>query len=156
MWRRRGSIFDELEDMRVYMDSMFRQMGEPGAVPLLPAGESGELTVIPQGHMHVDVSEHDDTVIVTADMMPGIAKKDISLDLINPRALKISCERTIEKKEEKEGYYLHERRFGSMSRIIPLPRPVSESGVKATFKNGVLEIQLKKQETEVKAKIIIE
>lgn len=156
MWRRHQSVFDELEDLRAYMDSMFRQMGETGNVPLLPSGEKGELAVVPGGHMHVDVSEHDDTVTVTADMMPGIAKKDITLDLINPRALRISSERNVEKKEEREGFYLHERRFGSLSRVIPLPKPVSEAGAKATFKNGVLEVQLKKAEREVKAKIAIE
>lgn len=142
--------------MRAYMDTMFRQMGDTGAVPLLPSPDQGELAVVPSGHMHVDVAEHDDTVVVTADMMPGITKKDISLDLVNPRALRISCERSSEKKEEKEGYYLHERRFGSMSRVIPLPKPVGESGAKATFKNGVLEVQLKKADKEVKAKIAIE
>ncbi|MFA4824164.1 MAG: Hsp20/alpha crystallin family protein [Methanoregula sp.] len=156
MWRRNRSIFDELDDMRAYMDSMFHQMGEPGSVPLLPAGDTGELAIVPQGHMHVDVTEHDDTVIVTVDMMPGITKQDISLDLINPRALRISCERTMEMKKEKEGYYLHERQFGSMSRVIPLPKPVSEGGVKATFRNGVLEVQLKKQVKEIKSKITIE
>jgi HSP20 family protein len=157
MWRRHRSVFDELDDMRAYMDSMFGHRGEPGTEPLLPPADTGELNVIPpRGHMHVDVSEHDDTVIVTADMMPGIAKKDITLDLINPRALRISCERILEKKEENEGYYLHERRFGSMSRVIPLPKPVGESGAKATFRNGVLEVQLKKAEKEVKAKITIE
>lgn len=156
MWRRRGSIFDELEDMRAYMDSMFLQMGEPGRVPLLPSGEKGDLAVIPRSHMRVDVTEHDDKVIVTADMIPGIEKKDITVDLINPQALRISCERNLEKKVEKEGYYLHERRFGSMSRDIPLPKAVTEKGVTATFKNSVLEIQLKKLVKEVRTQITIE
>lgn len=156
MWRRRGSIFDELEDMRAYMDSLFHQIGEPGSVPLLPSGEKGDLAVIPRSHMRVDVTEHDDTIIVTADMMPGITKNDITLDLINPQEFQISCERNMEKKEKKEGYYLHERRFGSMSRVIPLPKAVTEKAATATFKNGVLEVHLKKMVKEIKTKIMIE
>jgi HSP20 family protein len=157
MWRRHyRSVFDELEDMRAYMDSLFRQFGEPGDVPLLPGGgEKGELAIMPKGHLRVDVTEDDDSVIVTADMMPGIDKKDITLDLISPQALQISCERKEEKKEEREGYYLHERRFGSMSRVVPLPQPVAESGASASFKNGVLEVRMKKQKKEAKARIEI-
>jgi len=157
MWRRRHqSIFDELEDMRAYMDSMFRQLTEPGDVPLLPSGRKEDTAMIPASQLRVDVTEHNDTVIITADMIPGITKNEIVLDLINPRALQISCERSLEKKEEKEGYYLHERRFGSMSRVVPLPEAVTEKGATATFKNGVLEVHLKKQKIEPKTKIMIE
>lgn len=104
----------------------------------------------------VDVTEKDDEVIVTADMIPGVAKKDISLNLITPHSLKISCERKEEKKEEREGYYLRERSFGSMTRIVPLPKPVTENTASATFKNGVLEVHLKKVEKDSGGKISIE
>jgi HSP20 family protein len=102
------------------------------------------------------VVEQTDEVIITADLIPGVTKKDISLDLINPQALEISWERKEEKKEEKEGYYLRERRFGSMMRIVPLPAPVTEDKATATVKNGVLEVHLKKTKKEPKAKIAIE
>jgi HSP20 family protein len=104
----------------------------------------------------VDVSEKDDEVVVTADIIPGVAKKDITLDLIGPQALEISCERKEEKKEEKEGYYMRERTFGSMTRIIPLPKPVTEEGSSSTFKNGVLEVHLKKTTKESRGKISID
>ena len=89
-------------------------------------------------------------------MTETVVKKDITLDLINPQTLQISCVRKLEKKVEKEGYYLHERRFGSMSRVIPLPKAVTVKGATATFKNGVLEVNLKKLETEIMTKITIE
>jgi HSP20 family protein len=104
----------------------------------------------------VDVVQHEDEVVVTADLAPGVFKKDITLDLVNPRALEISWERKEEEKEEKEGYYLRERRFGSMTRIVPLPVPVTQEKATATVKNGVLEIHLKKSAKEPTARIAIE
>jgi HSP20 family protein len=152
------SIFDELDEMRNYMYALFQQMYETNPTALLPsAGESAtKLLPVQPLRLRVDVVEQTDEVVVTADLIPGVTKKDISLDLINPQALEISWERKEEKKEEKEGYYLRERRFGSMTRIVPLPAPVTEDKATATVKNGVLEVHLKKTKKEPKAKIAIE
>lgn len=151
------SIFDELNDMRAYMDTLFQQIAEPAGTALLPAaGELTRMLPAPKSSLKVDVSERDDEIVVTADMIAGITKKDITIDLINPLALEIACERKEEKKEEKEGYYMHERTFGSMTRVIPLPKAVTENGVKASFRNGILEIHLKKATKEPVTKIVIE
>jgi HSP20 family protein len=151
------SIFDELEDMRSYMDSLFREVSEPGRMALLPAAGAmpPKMLTAQKGTLRVDVVEHDNEVIVTADMIPGISKEDISLDLINPQALEITAERKDEKQEEKEGYYMRERSFGSMARIVPLPKAVTEDGATASFRNGVLEVHLKKLGREPRAKISI-
>lgn len=152
------SLFDELEDMRNYMESLSRQMYDTTPLALLPAtGDSTtKMLPAPRTSFHVDVSEKDDEVVVTADMIPGVSKKDISLDLINPQALEISAERKDEKKEEKEGYYMRERTFGSMTRIVPLPKPVTEDGSSSIFKNGVLEVHLKKTTKESRGKIPVD
>jgi HSP20 family protein len=153
------SIFDEMEDLRNYMDSLFSQVYETSPAALLPAaGEPGTKLLPAQepARLGVDVVQHGDEVVVTADLAPGVTKKDVTLDLVNPRALEISWERKEEKKEEKEGYFLRERRFGSMTRIVPLPVAVTEDNAKATVKNNVLEITLKKTEKEAKGKILIE
>jgi HSP20 family protein len=151
------SLFDELEDMRNYMEALSHQMYDTSPVALLPAtGHTAtKMLPAPRTSLHVDVAEQDYEIIVTADMIPGIAKKDISLDLISPQALEISCERKEVKKEENEGYSLRERTFGSMTRIIPLPKPVTEEGSSSTFRNGVLEVHLKKTTKEFRGKIAI-
>lgn len=153
------SIFDELDDLRTYMDSLFQQMSVPGSrLMLLPSADelAGKMVPATRGGFRVDVAEHDDEIVVTADMIPGVAKKDISLDLVSPQTLEISCERKEEKEEEKKGYYLHERRYGSMARVVPLPKAVTEEGATATFKNGVLEVHLKKRTKEPKTAISID
>jgi HSP20 family protein len=152
------SIYDELDDMRNYMDELFRQVYEKNPRALLPSAGESAMKMLPaqQTRLRVDVAEWGNEVVVTADLIPGITKKDISLDLINPQALEISWERNEERKEEKEGYYLRERSFGSMMRIVPLPVPVTEDKSTATVRDGVLEVHLMKSAKEPKGKIPIE
>jgi HSP20 family protein len=51
---------------------------------------------------------------------------------------------------------MRERVYGSMSRVVAIPADVKESDSTATFKNGVLEIRLKKAKTPQKTRIQIE
>jgi HSP20 family protein len=151
------SVFDELNDMRAYMDTLFRQMAEPAGTAMLPAaGEPAKMLPAAKSNLRVDVIEHDDEVIVTADMIAGVTKNDITIDLINPQALEIACERKEEVNVERDGYSMQERTFGSITRIVPLPKPVMEGGAKASLKNGILEIRLKKAHREPVTKIVIE
>jgi HSP20 family protein len=151
------SVFDELEEMRTYMESLSRQMYGTSPILLLPGptGPGTKLLPVQRAGFRVDVDDTGREVVVTADMIPGISKKDITLTLISPSMLQISCEPRDANQEEKEGYSLQERRSGSMIRVIPLPRPVSEEGASATFKDGVLEVNLKKSDRETKGKIPI-
>ncbi|MDD1701366.1 MAG: Hsp20/alpha crystallin family protein [Methanoregula sp.] len=152
------SLFDELEDMRNYMESLTRQMYDANPVALLPGPGDSATKMLPaqKTTFHVDVYEKDDEVVVTADLIPGIKKTDISIDLVNPQALLISCERKEEKEEKKEDYYIRERTSGSMTRVVPLPKPVTETGSSAKYEKGVLEIHLKKVTKEPRGKIAVE
>lgn len=102
--------------------------------------------------LRVDVREHDDDVIVVADI-PGASKEDISVQIVDPRTIQISSQRNIEQEKDEEGYYMRERMFGSTSRLVHLPADVKDSDFTGSFKNGVLEIRLKKTPEE-KGKII--
>jgi len=152
------SIFDELEDMKKYMESLSRQMYETSPTALLSGPGDPATKMLPalRAGLRVDVADADKEVVVTADLIPGVSKKDITISLVNPQALEISCERRDEDQEEKRGYFMRERRFGSMTRIVPLPRPVTEEGSRASLKNGVLEVHLKKATKESKGTISIE
>ena len=83
-------------------------------------------------------------------------KENISLDLIDPRTLEISCARMDESSDENEVYCLHEHTFASMTRAVPLPKPVTDAGSSATFKDGVLEVHLKKITKESRGKIPVD
>ena len=70
-----------------------------------------------RGEFRVDVKEHENEVIVVADL-PGIEKEAVSIPLLNPRALEISCERKGETEEKSKGYYMRERMYGTMRRVV--------------------------------------
>lgn len=144
VWRRYPfeSMWREMEDMRRDMETLFNQVQTGGR--LLPAGGvTDRMLPAIRGEFRIDVREEADEVIVVADL-PGMEKDAVSLQLINPRALEVSCERKSEKEEKEEGYYMRERVSGSMQRVVRLPAEVTGENSKASFKNGVLEVHLKK------------
>lgn len=143
-----------MDEMRAELDRMFRQASAGGR--LLPAGGMNDRMLLSiRGEFRVDVREHGDEVIVVADL-PGVDREAIALQLLNPRALEISCERNNEKEEQSEGFYLRERMSGTMSRVVTLPSDVAEDEAKASFKNGVLEVLLKKMKGTKKIRIEID
>ncbi|MCX6685584.1 MAG: Hsp20/alpha crystallin family protein [Methanoregula sp.] len=155
-WRRYPfeSMWRDMEKMRDELENMF-QHAYAGGKLLPPGGVTDRMLPAIRGEFRVDVRDHDDEVIVVADL-PGVEKEDVALQLVNPRALEISCERKGEIKDQTEGYFMRERVYGSMSRVVAIPADVTESDSTATFKNGVLEIRLKKAKTPQKTRIQIE
>jgi HSP20 family protein len=155
-WRRDPfeSIWREMDEMRSELDQVFRRASAGGR--LLPAGGMDD-RMLPaiRGEFRVDVREDEDGVIVVADL-PGADREALALNLLNPRALEISCGSTRENEESREGYYLRERISGSMSRVVALPSDVTDSNAKASFRNGVLEVTLKKMTPLQKTGIPIE
>ncbi|MGB9731534.1 MULTISPECIES: Hsp20/alpha crystallin family protein [Calditerrivibrio] len=99
----------------------------------------------------LDLSENDESFRVVVDV-PGFTENDIEVHFENG-ILSIKGKKEEEKVDEKENYYHKERFSGSFIRHISIPKPIKIEDVKASFKNGVLEITLPKQE-EVKPKAI--
>jgi len=99
----------------------------------------------------VDISETDDEIIVTAEL-PGVKKEDIKISL-QDNVLTIRGEKKQEKEHKDENYHRIERAYGSFQRSFTLPTPVNTDKIKASFKDGVLKIQLPKTE-EAKMKEI--
>jgi HSP20 family protein len=67
--------------------------------------------------------------------------------------LTLQGERRQEKEEKGKKFHRVERSYGSFVRSFTLPESVDESGVKAEFKDGVLNLSLPKTE-KVKPKAI--
>ena len=57
---------------------------------------------------------------------------------------------------EAKGYYVRERVAGTMRRVVALPADVTEEGGKASYKNGVLEVRIKKTKSSRKSRFEIE
>ena len=92
----------------------------------------------------VDIVEDKDEFLVTADL-PGLTKKDISIN-IKDNMLTISGERKSEIKDEKKNYCRTERNYGAFKRSFQLTDKVVSDKISATFKDGVLTVNIPKAE----------
>ena len=90
----------------------------------------------------LDVREDEGHYVVDADV-PGFDKDDIEVTL-EDGVLTISGERKHEEKSDGENYHYSERRTGRFSRSLRFPDGVSEDGIEAALKDGVLTVKVAK------------
>jgi HSP20 family protein len=99
----------------------------------------------------VDLYETKDDLVLTVDV-PGVRDKDITVSITGD-LLSVRGERRFERDvPEQQGIHL-ERAYGKFERLVQLPIPVQADKVKASYRDGVLEIKLPKTE-EVKPREI--
>jgi len=93
----------------------------------------------------VDIVENENDYVLHADL-PGLEKKDITIK-IEDGVLTISGDKKQETKDrKKDRYYYYERSYGSFCRSFALPENIDEKRIAANFKNGLLELTIKKTE----------
>lgn len=96
----------------------------------------------------IEISEEEKYVDLTAEL-PGMSEKDIELTLTRDRdAVVLRGEKKFEEEEKEKNYVRTERRYGSFQRLVPLPSHVSEEGIEASFKDGVLHVHMPKSDPE--------
>lgn len=88
----------------------------------------------------IEAFQKADAFIVRADL-PGLKKEDLEVELTDD-AVTIRGERRDEHQEQREGYWRSEREYGQFHRTIPLPEGVIAESARATFRDGVLEINM--------------
>lgn len=95
-----------------------------------------------------DIRDAGDKYVLEAEL-PGFRKEDISLD-VKDGILTISAEHkeSSDQKDEKGSYIRRERRYGSFSRSFDISG-INESGITASYTNGVLELSLPKAQPAV-------
>ncbi|MCJ8014936.1 Hsp20/alpha crystallin family protein [Paenibacillus sp. KQZ6P-2] len=106
------------------------------------------------GNLSVDVYETGSEVVAMCDI-PGLEKKeDVHIDIEhNTLSISGTLKKTNDMKEEQ--MHRQERYVGRFQRLVTLPANVSPDNVKATYKNGVLEVHMQKQ-GETKKRIDVE
>jgi HSP20 family protein len=86
----------------------------------------------------MDVLTKDGDLVIRAEL-PGVKQEDVDITLQNG-VLTLSGEHKVDQEEERGGYHVRERRYGSFRRSMALPEGVDESKVHARFEDGVLEV----------------
>ena len=107
-----------------------------------PATASGRVWAPP-----VDMYATKDDLVLTLEL-PGVNEKDVTVTITGD-LLAVKGEQQVEEQD-----LLHvERTYGKFERLIQLPMAVQADRVKATYRDGILEIRLPKAE-ELKPKEI--
>lgn len=164
----KSDIFDEFEEQFKRMEKYMGHIFKDTMSGKLPSPEKGgpyvygwSLRVGPDGKPHfqefgnvprasgaeprqllerreplVDVMEEDDAISVTAEV-PGVDKKDIDLEITGDTL-------TIKVDKDERKYY----------KEVKLPSEVDVDSAKASYHNGILDIELKKVKGKKKGKKI--
>lgn len=95
--------------------------------------------------MRTDIQEKDNNYVIEMDL-PGYDKEDVKAQL-KDGYLTISAEKNTSKdeKDEKGNYIRRERYSGKCSRSFYVGENVKEEDIKASFKNGILELTFPKE-----------
>ena len=96
--------------------------------------------------MKTDVREKDDDYEVVIDL-PGFKKEEITVEL-NDGYLTVSAAKGLDKDEkDHKGKIIRQERYsGSMQRSFYVGDNLTEEDIKATFKHGVLSLNVPKKE----------
>jgi HSP20 family protein len=115
------------EEMNRLFDSVFGRPGARAAFDFVPG---------------VDIAETAEAFVMRADL-PGVEQKDVKVSLMGD-TLTIRGERRQET-QDKDGNWLRcERAYGIFERSFTLGAPVQGDQVKASYKDGVLEVRVPK------------
>jgi len=137
--------FRHLENIRREFDRFFTT-----GVPTFRTGFGQNF-----GNPSMDVYETENEVVATCDI-PGLEKKeDVQIDVDN-NILSISGTINRVNEVEQERMHRQERFVGRFYRSISLPSRVSSESVKATYRNGVLEIRMPKLKSDTKKRIDVD
>ena len=101
----------------------------------------------------VELSEDDAKYTITVEI-PGVKKDDVHVDL-RDGMLVIHGEKKSEREEKKERSRYVERCYGSFSRSFTLPSDADADRLDASFKDGVLTIQIPRTEESKPRQIAI-
>ena len=98
----------------------------------------------------VDIFENAEKIVLRADL-PGVEQDDIELR-VEDGTLLLRGQRKLPGDIRPEDMHRAERPHGSFVRTFGLPTNIDQAGIRATQKNGVLDVTLpKKQESKAKA-----
>ena len=136
----RPSIWQEMDQLQREMNRLFdaTSRGRVFNSPSYPA---------------INIWANEEGQLISAEM-PGVHPDDITIDVTGD-ALSISGVRKPDETDQDAYYHRRERSFGTFNRTIQLPFVVDTGKVEASYKNGVLLIELPRAEADKARKVTI-
>ena len=124
----------EMNKLKKDMDRLFTRLWDDFSLPTLMRS----LRTAP----FVDLLETGDHLIIKAEL-PGMSPDDLDISIIDDY-MTIKGESKKDNISEEDDYHHMERQYGFFSRTLRLPCKIKVDEVKATYKDGVLEISMPK------------
>jgi HSP20 family protein len=90
-----------------------------------------------------EVMETSRSIVVHIEL-PGLNRDDFDVE-ISEHELRVRGEKRIDRSYDAESYYLRERAYGRFERVVALPPNVDTSGARASYRSGVLTVELRKK-----------
>jgi HSP20 family protein len=107
-------------------------------------GWSGDANGTTQWTPAADIYETADELVVALDL-PGVDPKMVDVSVEN-NVLTIRGQRQFDEKQNKDSFHRIERSYGAFARSFTLSTFVDADKIRASYKNGVLNISLPKAE----------
>ncbi len=98
----------------------------------------------------LNVSETETSYKVLAEL-PGLEEKDFDVT-IEDNILRIKGEKKSEIENSDAHFHRYESSYGSFERVLRLPEAIDSDATKASFKNGVLTLEIPKNKEASKVK----
>ncbi len=90
-----------------------------------------------------EVQESDDEVVVRIEI-PGMEKDSFDIAVTEGRYLTVRGEKRLQREERRGRYHVMECAYGGFERAVVLPAAVDDSGARASYRRGVLQVVLPK------------
>ena len=105
--------------------------------------------------IRVDVKETPNAYTLEAEI-PGVSKEDIQVN-VEGNVVSLRAEvKQFDRQTDGEKVLRSERYFGSVSRSFQMPADIDNSGARAKYENGVLQLVLPKRSASVGQRLTIE
>lgn len=106
------------------------------------------------GVLAAEVFDDNDSVVVRIEA-PGMEKSDFDLRILD-NYLVVRGEKRVEREKSEGRYQVRECAYGHFERAIELPQGVDTDAVKASYKRGVLRVEVPKSASYRHNRITIE
>ena len=101
----------------------------------------------------VDIYEAENGIVIAVEL-PGVSKENVSVE-VKDDVLTLKGERLADPEINEDSYYRRERVFGPFKRAFTLHQNIQPDQIRATFKDGVLQIEIPRPTREEPKQITV-
>jgi HSP20 family protein len=106
------------------------------------------------GFMAADLLDDDDRIVVRLEA-PGMKRDEFQIDVLDQR-LVVQGHKRFRRESSQGAYRMLQCAYGSFHRELPLPAAVQAGKATATYRDGVLRVELPKDESARRRRIAVQ